>query len=550
MERPVLKSFCRFAPPSGIAAGALRLLPLAILLSACGAMPSPEDAGGAAAAGPTEPVGAASPAAPSRDAVQAPAAPPDEGPEGSLLGPYPGRIHAPDGSLPRYESLWERISAGLRLQQHYARPEVREQLRLYASRPDYFKQVGERARPFLHHIAQQIEQRGMPMEIALIPFVESGFNPQARSFRAATGPWQFMAGTARGLGLRIDEWFDGRRDPIQAAAAALDYLEIQQQRFEGNWLLAFAAYNSGPATVSQAVRSLAADPGEVDFWELPLPAETRVHVPRILALASILAGMGETEFALPDIADEKVLERVKVGASASLVLTAELAGLEPDLLRGLNPGFRQWWTPPTGGPDFLHLPASNAEALRLALQQTPGAVQADAIRYRIQPGDTLSGIAGARSISVDLLRSRNGLDNDLIVAGEYLWIPGLDSGTVNPRDAMAPDESAARSRGYIVQPGDSLWTIARRHGLEVDALASLNQISPSAVIFPGQELTLAAAAGAGTEIYRIRRGDTLSRIAARFGRTLDDILLWNSIEAEEPIFPGQILRIAPPSEGW
>ena len=221
--------------------------------------------------------------------------------------------------------------------------------------------------------------------------------------------------------MRVDEWFDGRRDPIQATTAALDYLEIQQQRFEGNWLLAFAAFNSGPATVSRAVRMNPADPASIEFWDLPLPDETQVHVPRILALAALLSGRGETELPVPDIADEQALERVKVGSGANLALAAELAGLEPQLLRDLNPGFRHWWTPPDGDPDFVNLPSGNAGALRLALLQNPASVEADLIRYLVQPGDSMWAIARRYGVRLEVLLRWNSLEADqLIFPGQML----------------------------------------------------------------------------------------------------------------------------------
>lgn len=406
MERPVLKIFRRSRPQFRIPGSTRLLLPLAALLSACTVTPPTEDRTSVAAPARTDSL----------------VAPPEEGPREPLYDGYPGHDQEP-GPLPRYENLWDRISSGLQLERYYDRPEVREQMRLYASHPDYFDQVGERARPFLHNIVQQIEQRGMPMEIALIPFVESGFNTHARSSRAAVGPWQFMAGTGRSLGLRVDEWYDGRRDPIQATTAALDYLEIQQQRFEGNWLLAFAAYNSGPATVSRVLRAASAGPGEVNFWELPLPDETRKHIPRVLALAGMLSGSGKTDLELPDIANEEALERVKLGSGASLSLAAELAGLEPEIMRNLNPGFRQWWTPTDGGPDFVHLPAENAEALRLALQRNPAAVQSHSIRLQVRPGDSLWAISRRYGVTLEDLLRWNSLEADqLIFPGQMLRI--------------------------------------------------------------------------------------------------------------------------------
>ncbi len=420
MERPVLNLCSGFRPHFGFPGFVRLLLPLATVLSGCVAVTPEQDAASGSAIDLSEPAPLTG-AAPSfrEDDVFAP---PGEGPEGSLFDPLRQRVPEPE-PLPRYENLWGRISTGLRLQQYYERPEVREQMRLFERRPDYFEQVGERARPFLRNIVEQIEQRGMPMEIALMPFVESGFDPYARSPRAAAGPWQFMAKTGRSLGLRVDEWFDGRRDPIQATTAALDYLEIQQQRFEGDWLLAFAAFNSGPATVSRAVRANPADPANVEFWDLPLPVETQVHIPRILALAALLSGNGETELPVPDIADGDALERVRIGGNANLALTAELAGLEPQVMRDLNPGFRHWWTPPDGDPDFVNLPAGNADALRLALQQNPAAVEADLIRYLVRPGDSMWAIARRYGVPLEDLLRWNSLEADqLIFPGQMLNI--------------------------------------------------------------------------------------------------------------------------------
>ena len=539
MERRVLNR----APRQRTLAGLLPAPLLAALVSACAVAPSAPDANRDAAIGAGSDAGEATAArATPRPRVGALVAPPGEGAPESIFDYLPAPTVE---EAPEYADLWRRIEGGLQLQEYYDRPEVREQMQLYANRPDYFEQVGERARPFLHDIVQQIEQRGMPMEIALMPFVESGFNPHAVSTAAAVGPWQFLAGTARSLGLRVDAWFDGRRDPVHATTAALDYLEIQHQRFADNWLLAFAAYNSGPANVSRSLRAIGEDAADVDFWQLPLAAETEVHVPRILALASILDDGGDAGFAFPEIANEETLARVKVGQSASIVLAAEIAGLAPDALRALNPGFRQWWTPPDGGPDFLHLPADRAETLRLALLENPIAIQVRAERYQIQPGDTLGEIARAMSVPVALLRSRNGLAGDLIVAGDYLWIPGLD-GEAAKELAVVADAPATAPRRHTVQPGDSLWAIARRYRLEVDSLARNNGISPADIILPGQQLLLTAEAVADDlEIYRVRRGDTLGQIASRAGVPLAELLRWNALTDNETIFPGQIIRIAP-----
>ena len=364
-------------------------------------------------------------------------APPRAAPSGSLFAPAgegsddflsefdPAHAAAPE-TPEHYEDLWSRIAAGFRLQDQYDHPEVLKQIQHFAGRPHYFEQVGERARPFLQNIVEQIEERGLPMEVAMIPFVESSFNPYVRSRRAAAGPWQIMANTGRSLGLRVDEWFDGRRDPIKATGAALDYLVVHKERLADNWLLAFAAYNSGPATVNRAIRAISANPREVDFWDLPLPAETQLHVPRILALARILSDRSKLNLSLPEIANTEVLQRVKVGGSASIVLAAELAGLEPQAARRFNPGFRQWWTPPAGGPDYLYMPHENAEMLRLALRQNPQAILTDSIDYQIQPGDSLWAIARRYRLDVDTLARQNNISpSDIIFPGQLIRISPL-----------------------------------------------------------------------------------------------------------------------------
>src|SRR5690625_3612316 len=196
-----------------------------------------------------------------------------------------------DGELPLAEatSSWQRIRAGYGLVQgELTHPSIDAELERFQRHPHYFQEVTRRAEPYLYHVVEQLTERGMPTELALLPFIESAYDPFAYSQGRAAGLWQFVPGTATHFGMKRNDWYDARRDVIASTDTALDYLQQLHARFDGDWLLALAAYNGGPGTVSRALASNAARGRGNDFWSLPLPAETRVYVPRLLALARIV----------------------------------------------------------------------------------------------------------------------------------------------------------------------------------------------------------------------------------------------------------------------
>jgi membrane-bound lytic murein transglycosylase D len=459
--------------------------------------------------------------------------------------------------------VWHRVSQGIEFANDHRNDKIQSQIDWFIKNPDYILQVTERSAPFIYEIVTEIERRGLPLELALLPMIESSYNPKARSSANAAGLWQFMARTASNFGLQRDFWYDGRQDPIASTNAALDYLERLHAQFDGDWLLALAAYNAGEGTVLRAIDRNRRRDRATDFWSLPLPGETHNHVPRLLGLAYVISEPEKYGIALSNVPYQPYLTRVDPGTQMDLNLIANLAGVEPETVFRLNPGYLQWGTHPDG-PHTVMLPANVLETFEYNfanMANTPTTWD----HYVIRAGDTLSAIARNHDTQVSTLQQLNNLSGSRIVAGQTLLIPrAYKEGDVlsAPSSLLAAGNSYPVPSGeYQVKSGDSLWRIANRYKLDINELAALNNLSIEGVLKVGQKLrlqsdvTLAAndtpglnadAAGQLEAIvtqYRVRRGDTLARIAREHNVTVRDITEWNQINPDSIIRPGQELLI-------
>lgn len=476
----------------------------ALLLSACGAAPAYR--GGAFPSSP-EP-GNAQAARIEPPAAQQPE-PPGQGP-GAPAGQDGGKSSAVDPSSPSRQApsrhalllgdvdkppvdVWARIRSQQQLLRHTSRPAVRRQLAWLQKRPEYLAEVTERAAPYIHHIVEAIEARGMPVELALLPVVESAFKPTAYSRSHAAGLWQFIPSTGRRYGLVQDEWYDGRRDVLASTRAALDYLQFLHTTFSGDWYHALAAYNAGEQAVLQAIARRKRWGKSFDFWSLRLPRETRAYVPKLLAVAEAVAWPEHYGLSLTPVPNQRYFEKVAVDRRISLRDAAQMAGIPFELLRALNPGFRKAHIGPRG-PERLLLPKEVVQdfslrlAARAAAQDTAAIDNADYRRHRIEPGDTLAVIASRYATSVAVLKDINQLLSDTIYSGKTLFVPAPDK----PR----PQTRSELRRFHTVRRGDTLWEISRSYGVSVRELQEWNNISNDAVLQPGQELAVPGAADA------------------------------------------------------
>ena len=432
---------------------------------------------------------------------------------------------------------------------------------------------------YLFHIAGALEARGMPAELALLPVVESAFDPFAYSHGRASGLWQIIPGTGKRLGLAQNWWFDGRRDVLESTRAALDYLEQLHEMFDGDWLLAVAGYNSGEGNVARARKRAAAAGKPQDFWGIKnyLPAETRTYVPRLLAIAELVGNPEAFGVTLPVLRNEARFAVVETGGQIDMALAAELAGLTPDALYALNPGINRWATDPEG-PHRLLLPIAQAETFTTALASLGERERVQWTRHRVRAGETIGGIAERYQTTVAVLREINALRGNTIRAGDTLTIPhatqSLASYTQSADERAARQQSRERSgerRAHVVKAGESLWSISQAYGVNVRSLASWNAMAPGDVLGVGRELVVwadspaqiavaataqaslarsdsaagfASAANRIREItYVVRRGDSLSSIARRFRVTVDKLVEWNKGAGEKYLQPGQRLKM-------
>lgn len=340
-----------------------------------------------------------------------------------------------DSASQQDDSLWDTIRAGFRLKHDAHRTAVRHWIAYYSQRSGMLEQNLHRAKPYLRRIVQDIKSQGLPMELVLLPEVESAYNPFARSDASqATGLWQFMAGTAKRFGLRRDWWYDGRRNILRSTQAALSYLKYLSQMFHGNWLLAMAAYNSGEGAVQKAIRYNVRHGLPTDFWHLRLPHQTEEYVPKVLALSTIVSHPKRYGIKLPRLSDKPRLKVVKVPGQIDLSLAARLAGISTRSLRMLNPGYRRWATDPSG-PHQLLLPVKHAARFKRRLASIPQDKRVTWRRYVIQHGDTLGHIAARFHTTPAILKHVNHLHGTLIRTGQSLLIPVAGKQGTNPEIA-------------------------------------------------------------------------------------------------------------------
>ena len=460
-----------------------------------------------------------------------------------------------------HDDVWKRIQSQLSMQVPQNRQVVAER-NWYAKHPSYFKRISKRAEPFLYFIVEEIERRQMPIELALLPIVESAFDPFAYSHGRASGLWQFVPGTGNRFKLKQTWWYDGRRDVIAATHAALDYLSFLHKTLEGDWLNAIAAYNSGEGRLSRAIKRNRKKHLPTDFWSLDLPKETSAYVPKLLALADILKNETEFKIEWPRIANQPAIEVVDAKGQIDLAKAAQLAGLELNELHQLNPGYNQWATDPKGPHKFI-VPIEKVATFNSNLAKLSKKDRMSWTRYVVSSGDTLGGIAQKFNTSVSTLRDVNGIKGNIIRVKQALLIPrsskALDEYSLTADNRLIKTQNKKRADNkisYTVKSGDTMWDISRDYKVNVRSLAKWNGMAPTDPIKPGQNLVIwqnnkstnsnkvqSANAVMRAITYKVRNGDSVAKIAQKFKVTVTDIAKWNNLNLKSYIQPGQSLKL-------
>ncbi|GLP96200.1 lytic transglycosylase [Paraferrimonas sedimenticola] len=425
----------------------------------------------------------------------------------------------------------------------------------YKRNPEHLARVSERSEPFMHYIVARFEERGLPMELALLPIIESAFATYAISHVGASGFWQFTKPTAKHFGLQMDWWYDGRHDVVASTEAAIDMLEYLYKRLDNNWLYAVAAYNSGEGRVMRAIKRNRDAGKSTDFWSLSLPKETERYVPQLIALADVIKNPDAYGIKLHPVANQTRIAAVDVGAQIDLAYAAEMADVSVQQLQELNPGYHHWATSPKG-PHQILLPLDKVDGFEQALAQSSPSDWLKWQRYQIKSGDSLSVIAKRHKTSVSIIKSVNHLKDNRITAGDHLLIPVAAKDASQYPMSLTQRASQRHAAGsnkiqHVVQSGDSLWELGRTYKVPYKSIARWNKIAVNSPLKLGSKLTIytdkpsAKSSGNGvirTITYKVRKGDSLSRIAARFRVTVKDLKRWNQFD-DKYLQPGQKLKV-------
>ena len=387
------------------------------------------------------------------------------------------------------QDIWSRIRAGLRL------PPIDSELtaqheQWFVENAEFREALFDRAKLYLYYIVDEVEKRGMPMEIALLPAIESAYKPYAYSRARASGLWQFIPSTGRLYGLKRNWWYDGRRDIVASTRAALDYLQKLQADFNGDWQLALAAYNAGEGRVQRAIDWNRRHHLPTDFAHLRhLKRETKYYVPKLMAMVNIVSDPARFGIKLPDIPNEPYFTRVEADSQVDLGVIARLTGMEVDDLHFINPGYIRRATDPNG-PHHILVPVDKKDAVVNGLNEMPETQRVQWLHHQVRRGDTLYDIARRYRLTVEAIKTANNLRSNQLHIGQSLMLPISSSAYTTGVKAVNTATRTGEPIIHRVRRGETLSSIARRYNVLVRQLAEWNLISPDEVLQLGRKLKI------------------------------------------------------------
>lgn len=427
---------------------------------------------------------------------------------------------------------------------------VLKQVRWFRKQQYYLFALTRNAEPYIYYVLQQTRNRGMPPEIALLPMIESNYKPFNYSRRGAIGLWQMMPGTASGFGLRINWWYDGRRDVVASTNAALNYLQYLHDYFH-DWLLAIAAYDSGEGRVIAAIRYNRLHHRPTDFWSLPLPYETKIYVPKLLALADVIENHTRYGLRLVPVENKPFFTTIKLKKQMTLTRLAKLSNTSTKLIRALNPGFRRWATAPNHPYHFL-VPIDKASIFHanLAKINRYASQKPKWVYHRVLTGESLSIIADQYDTSIDALQKINRLKSSVLRIGEDLLIPAANAEPsftrIHNRKIAEDHVPGPRRIDHIVKAHETVRKIAHRYHVKPQQIYFWNSFSRNDHLQINQEIVLWKTSrrhlAKNGFYHRVKNGESLSVLAHRYGLSILQMKRTNKLPSNT-IRAGQRLYI-------
>ena len=439
-----------------------------------------------------------------------------------------------------YENIWEYLQVNNKIKQSdYLDEQILSYMNNHLRDIDKFEEYLNDSYYFLYFVIKELEKNNLPIELSILPYIESNYDPFSISPSGAVGMWQFMPRTGRLYELNKSWWSEDRHDPFKSTEAAIGYLKYLYQRFDGDIYLSIAAYNAGPSLVDKRINQNKRKGEDIDFWSLNLPTQTKNYVPKYIALRELILNPEKYGITLPNIPYDSVVQKIIIPGQVEILALSEYLEIKPELLYKLNAGYTKWASAPKDESIFF---IPKEKYFLFSSEKNPFNKTNDInwISHTVNKGDNLWDLAIKYDTEVDVIKEVNYLNNDLLSINDNLLIPLGKTKSNN----FIPYEM------YIVSEGDTLWSIAKKYNLNVNNLARMNSLNKNEYLQLGQQLSIGnkniyrnMESKKRTILYSVKQGDNLFKISELFDVTISSIEEINKF-SNPTLMPGQIIKIA------
>tara|TARA_X000000368_G_scaffold257136_1_gene203237 strand:- start:6812 stop:8263 length:1452 start_codon:yes stop_codon:yes gene_type:complete len=451
------------------------------------------------------------------------------------IEPFPVEQSKP---VPVYEDVWDRIRASSSNRQVKLEEKTLQYINAYLANPSQLEKLLEKGRYFIYFVLEELDRYGLPPELALLPYIESNYDPFSISSSGAMGIWQFMPATARIYGLKDTWWYEQRHDPLVSSKAAVRYLAYLHNRFNKEITYTLAAYNGGPTLLEKRIKLNKKANKPTNYENLKLPRQTQEYVPKFMAIVELVLNAKKYGINLPDFPNKKVLGSVELDGQVEILAFSEFAGLKPEFVYKLNAGYTKWASPP-GNKTIFNVPIELEEMLNLKKDKFIQTNQINWVTHKVSKGDSLWKIAEEFDTEVNVLKKVNYLSSNTLSLNQELLIPLSND----------QNQSFIPYQAHIISEGDTLWNLGIRYKISPSEIAKNNGLRMNSPLTIGKELNIGNKniyrtinSKKRTILYSVKQGDSLYRIADIFNIEISDIKNINELPGNE-IKPGQVLKI-------
>ena len=441
-------------------------------------------------------------------------------------------------NIPISNDVWGRIRITSENNQGYLDKKTIEYINVYLKNPDQLDLLFEKGRYFIYFVLEELERYSLPSELALLPYIESSYDPFSISSSGAMGIWQFMPATARIYGLKDTWWYEQRHDPLISSRAAVRYLAYLHNRFNKDITYTLAAYNGGPTLLEKRIKLNRQSGKPTDYKNLKLPKQTLEYVPKFMAIKELVVNAEKYGINLPSFPNKPVLGSIELEGQVEILAFSEFANLKPEFVYKLNAGYTKWASPP-GKKTTFNIPIELEKELNIKKDQFIQNNQINWVTHNVVSGDSLWKIARKYDTEVKILKKVNYLKSDILSLYQELLIPLSN----DQNQAFIPYQA------HIISEGDTLWELGMKYKVAPAEIAKNNGLELNTPLTIGKELNIGNKniyrtinSKKRTILYSVKQGDSLYRIADIFNIEISDIKKINELEKNE-IAPGQVLKI-------